>query len=128
MKKLIFIGAAMALSQSSFATYDLYSVNVPEDARPQIDKTQITKELKEKKQKGYIEKFNGKYEYLSNIENRAKLATKGSIKSTELVSSTSEIVTASKLKSVPQNAKLNTIGYAPVGNNLYQRNWMDRAN
>ena len=123
MKKLIFIGAALVLSQNAFASYDMYSVNVPDDARPQIDKKPIQMELNEKKQKGYIERVSEKYEYLNNIENRVKFSTKGNIKSTGLVNDVSEIVTTSKFKSVPQNIKSTTIGYAPVGTFVKETGW-----
>jgi hypothetical protein len=104
-----------SLSQITFASYEMSSVNIPEEARPQIDKKLISEQSKEIKEKGYVERTSLKYEYLSGIENRIKYESQGNIKSTKLKKDLSEIVTHSSLKTVPLNIKSATLGYAPVG-------------
>lgn len=113
--KLILASIIFSLSQVTHASYEMSSVNIPEDARPKIDKKLISTQLNEIKKKGYIERSSLKYEYLNGIENRIKYESQGNIKSTKLKKNLFEIVTHSTLKTVPLNVKSSTLGYAPVG-------------
>lgn len=112
---LLLASIGLSLSQNALAAYEVSSVNIPEDARPKIDKNLIAAQSHEIKQKGYIEKTSFKYEYLNGIENRIKYETQKNIKSTELRKHLSDIVTNSSLKTVPLYIKSITLGYAPVG-------------
>lgn len=95
--------------------YEMSATNIPEDARPTINKKLLSAHMNEIKEKGYIERTSLKYEYLNGIENRIKYESQASIKSTGIKKNLSEIVTNSSLKTVPLNAKSSTLGYAPVG-------------
>ncbi|CAM4422358.1 MAG: hypothetical protein LEGION0403_FIIPPAGN_02723 [Legionella sp.] len=113
--KLLSTGIVYLLSQVCFASLDMSSVNIPEEARPKIDKKLLSAQFNEIKEKGYIERTSLKYEYLSGIEKRLKYESQGHIKSTHLRKDLTNIVTHSSLKTVPLDAKSVTLGYAPVG-------------
>lgn len=121
--KYLLVGTFIAFSQLSYATYDMYSVNLPDDAKPKINKKSLNDDLNEKNIKGFIERISDKYEYLNNIENRIIYDQEADIKSTRLKKNISEVITASKLKSVPSTAKVITLGYAPVGTFNKEMGW-----
>lgn len=122
MKNILFALPAALLSQTLGAT-DLYSVNVPNDARPQSPPAMIKHQMKEQQQKGYIERMSLKYQYLNNIEKRAKFAFKGDPSATDMVKNANDIVTASNLKTVPSAARSSTIGFAPIGTFNQESGW-----
>ena len=123
MKKILFFGVAVFVAQSSYATVDMYAINVPAEARPAAPNMLMMKLKAEKKDKGYIERISLKYNYLSNIEKRVMFAGKGSAENTDIVSSPSDIKTDSNLKHVPENAKNATIGFAAVGSYNQDSGW-----
>ncbi|MFC3908818.1 hypothetical protein ACFORL_06975 [Legionella dresdenensis] len=113
--KLLLASLGLSLTQLSFASYDLSSVNIPEEARPQIDKSLITEQMQEIQEKGYIERNSLKYEYLNGIESRINYEAQGKVKSTHLRKSLAEIFAVPSLKTVPSTVKKTTLGFAPVG-------------
>lgn len=120
---LLFSSAFLLISQVTYASYEMYSINLPEDAKPQINKKQIVDTMNEKKKKGYVEQTSYKYEYLSQIENRIKFDSLSNVQSTQLKKNLSEIVTHSVFKTVPLNVKSETLGYAPVGSFNKETGW-----
>lgn len=105
----------LSLSQVTYASYEMTSINIPEEARPHVDHKLVLAQSKEIKGKGYIERTSLKFEFLNGIENRINYESQGNIKSTQIKKDLSEIVTHYPLKTVPINVKISTLGYAPVG-------------
>jgi hypothetical protein len=121
--KIALISGLLTISHMSYAAIDMYSVNVPADARPSAPSAMMMQAVKEQKEKGYIERTSLKYNYLANIEKRAKFATKADIKDLELVNNPSELLIVPNLKTVPSSAKASTIGYATIGTFLKDAGW-----
>ena len=113
--KLLLAGIIFSLSQIAHASYDMHSINLPDEAKAQIDTKQTIADINEKKKKGYLERISDKYEYLNNIQNRIQYESQANIKSTKIRKKISDVMTSSKLKSVPSHVKTATLGYAPVG-------------
>ena len=127
-KRLLFAGLILSQSAMSFATVDNFSAFVPDEARPSKSFHELMAENgKEIQQKGYIESYSQKYEYLTNLETNLLYNAKADIRETGLKKNISEVVASSALKTVPDSLKNKTFGYAATGSFDKNNGWTGRT-
>lgn len=114
--KILSVGLLFAFTSVINASIDKYATNVPEDAKPSTSFQAMMKDRsKEIQEKGYIESYSTKYEFMINLEHNLKYKPVGDIRDTNLRKNASDVVGSSSLKKVSENIKTKTLGYAPVG-------------
>jgi len=122
--KKIGIGLLSVYTSCSLANIDNFASNVPDNAKPSQSFHELMADAhNEMAQKGYIESYSTKYEYLTNLETKLNYDLKGDIRSTGLKENASDVVTYIQLKHVQPALIEKTLGFAPVGSFNKDHGW-----